>query len=366
MNDELLYLIALSSIRGLGPVKAKALIQHTGSAQEVFRLKHSMLRTIPEIGRVTAEAISRADFKRAEKECQFIAQEGIRVAAWSDSQYPERLKHCDDSPLLIYARGNFDWNPARAISIVGTRKADFYGKHFCEMLIAGLTQYQPTIISGLAHGIDGAAHMAAVEQGLPTIACVAHGLERIYPPVHRTLASRMEKKGGIVSEFMSHSEIAPEMFPMRNRIIAGMADCTIVVQTDIKGGSMITAHIAHSYGRDVFAVPGRWSDGLSKGCHQLIKNNMAAILSSAEDLVHYLQWDKPTHSKQTTLVFSEHPNKQAQCIIEALRTAHDLVFDDLMGITQHDWGTLNSLLLQLEFEGVIKLMPGKRYRLIGS
>jgi len=339
MNDELLYLIALSSIHGLGPVKAKALIQHTGSAQEVFRLKHSMLRTIPEIGRVTAEAISRADFKRAEKECQFIAQEGIRVAAWSDSQYPERLKHCDDSPLLIYARGNFDWNPARAISIVGTRKADFYGKHFCEMLIAGLTQYQPTIISGLAHGIDGAAHMAAVEQG---------------------------KKGGIVSEFMSHSEIAPEMFPMRNRIIAGMADCTIVVQTDIKGGSMITAHIAHSYGRDVFAVPGRWSDGLSKGCHQLIKNNMAAILSSAEDLVHYLQWDKPTHSKQTTLVFSEHPNKQAQCIIEALRTAHDLVFDDLMGITQHDWGTLNSLLLQLEFEGVIKLMPGKRYRLIGS
>ncbi|MFM9004068.1 MAG: DNA-processing protein DprA, partial [Flavobacteriales bacterium] len=165
---------------------------------------------------------------------------------------------------------------------------------------------------------------------------------------------------------MSNSELAPEMFPMRNRLIAGMADCTVVVQTDVKGGSMITAHIAHSYGREVFAVPGRWSDALSKGCHKLIKNNIAAILGSADDLVHYLEWDKPVTSKQTTIVFKEHPNKQAQHIIDALSNQKELVFDELMGATQQDWGTLNALLLQLEFEGIIRLLPGKRYRLLGS
>ena len=360
-----MYLIALSAIRGLGPIKAKALLQHTGSAQAVFRLKNSMLRSIPEIGRVTADAIARADFHRAEKECDYIIREGIRVACWPDNNYPERLRHCDDSPLLLYARGNFEWNPARAISVVGTRKADPYGKQFCDLLIAELAQYKPTIVSGLAHGIDAAAHLSAVERGLPTIACVAHGLERIYPQIHKNLASRMEKNGGILSEFMSNSEMAPEMFPMRNRIIAGMADCTIVVQTDVKGGSMITAHIAHSYGREVFAVPGRYCDSLSKGCHQLIKNNIAAILTSAEDLIHYLQWDKPSVAKQSTLSFSEHPNPHAQKIIEALGSQNDLAFDELMNKTQHDWGTLSSQLLQLEFEGRLKLLPGKRYRLIG-
>lgn len=364
MNEELLYLIALSSIRGLGPIKAKALIQHTGSAREVFRLKQSALQCIPEIGRVTAQAIGSADFSRAEKECEFIMKEGIRVAAWFDNHYPERLKHCDDSPLLLYARGNFDWNPTRAVSIVGTRKADFYGKQFCELLIEGLTQYRPTIVSGLAHGIDAAAHAAAIERELPTLACVAHGLERIYPTIHKSLAIRMEKNGGILSEFMSNSEMAPEMFPMRNRIIAGISDCTIVVETDVKGGSIITAHIAHSYGREVFAVPGRWSDSLSKGCHQLIKNNVAAILTSAEDLVQYLQWDKPAVAKQTAIAFLEHPNKEAQRIIDVLRNANDLLFDELMISTQQDWGTLNALLLQLEFEGILKLLPGKRYRLM--
>jgi DNA processing protein len=363
MHDELLYLIALSNINGLGPVKAKSLLKHVGSAQAVFREKANRLCSIPDIGRVTAASIGEADLKRAEKEVTYILREGIRVATWADQHYPDRLRQCDDSPLILYARGNLDWNPAKAISIVGTRKADAYGKNFCKLLIEALTAFKPTIISGLAHGIDAAAHAAAVEYNLPTVACVAHGLDRIYPTIHKPLATRMESNGGIVSEFMSHTAIAPEMFPMRNRIIAGLSDCTVVVQTDLKGGSMITAHIAQSYGREVFAVPGRIQDVYSRGCHKLIKNNIAAILTSADDLVHYLQWDQPAVPKQTQLIFSEHRDANSNLLLNAIQHNPNALFDDLLATTQLSWGVLNATLLQLEFEGLIRVMPGKHYRL---
>ena len=363
MHDELLYLIALSNVNGLGPVKAKSLLKHIGSAQAVFREKTNRLCTIPDIGRVTAASIGEADLRRAEQELTYILREGIRVATWADKHYPERLRQCDDSPMILYARGNLDWNPAKAISIVGTRKADAYGKNFCNSLIEALTVHKPTIISGLAHGIDAAAHAAAVECKLPTVACVAHGLDRIYPPIHKPLARRMEANGGIVTEFMSQTSIAPEMFPMRNRIIAGLSDCTVVVQTDLKGGSMITAHIAHSYGREVFAVPGRINDPFSRGCHKLIKSNIAAILTSAEDLVHYLQWDQPIAPKQTQLLFSDHRDANSNLLLQALQRNPNALFDDLLSTTQLSWGALNATLLQLEFEGLIRVMPGKHYRL---
>jgi DNA processing protein len=173
----------------------------------------------------------------------------------------------------------------------------------------------------------------------------------------------MEANGGIVTEFMSNTSIAPEMFPMRNRIIAGMSDCTVVVQTDLKGGSMITAHIAHSYGREVFAVPGRINDPFSRGCHKLIKSNIAAILTSAEDLVHYLQWDQPIAPKQTQLLFSDHRDANSNLLLQALQRNPNALFDDLLSTTQLSWGALNATLLQLEFEGLIRVMPGKHYRL---
>jgi DNA processing protein len=363
MNDELLYLIALSNIQGLGPVKAKTLLKHVGSAREIFRQKKNTLCKIPEIGVVTSSSIASAEFRRAEKEIEFILKEGIHTAVWSTDSYPERLIHCDDSPIILYSRGCFDWNPKRAISIVGTRKADAYGKQFCRELITSLKAYSPSIVSGLAHGIDGSAHTAAVENDLPTIACVAHGLERIYPPAHSTLAGRMMRNGGIVSEFLSNTPMAPEMFPMRNRLIAGMSDCTIVVQTDMKGGSMITANLAHSYSREVFAVPGRYNDLLSKGCHRLIKNNVAAILTGAEDLVQYMQWDETT-AKQTRLAFDEHPNEHARLVLVALQKQSTMQFDELLSTTTLGWGLLNSVLLELEFEGRIQLLPGKFYRLL--
>jgi DNA processing protein len=363
MHDELLYLIALSRIHGLGPVKAKSLLKHMGNAQSVFREKPRVLCAIPEIGIVTAQALGKVDLKRAEKEVDFIIKEGIRVAGWMDTHYPERLRQCDDSPIILYARGNFEWNPLKAISIVGTRKADVYGKEFCQSLLKALSVFKPTIVSGLAHGIDAAAHLAAVENNLPTIGCVAHGLERIYPPLHKALASRMETNGGIITEFPSETPIAPEMFPMRNRIIAGLADCTVVVQTDVKGGSMITAHIAQSYGRDVFAVPGRIGDPYSKGCHKLIKTNIAAILTCAEDLVHYLHWDQPAEVKQITLDFLEHPDPNAAVILRVIQQNPHCSFDDLVAHTEFSWGVINSTLLQLEFENLIVGLPGKCYRL---
>ncbi len=363
MHEELLYLIALSRVHGLGPVKAKSLVKHLGSAQSVFREKTKTLCAIPEIGRVTAEALRNANIKLAEKEVEYILKEGIRVASWSDTHYPERLRQCDDSPLLLYARGNFEWNPTKAISIVGTRKADQYGKHFCHTFLEVLSDFKPTIISGLAHGIDAAAHSAAVEFRLPTVGCVAHGLDRIYPPIHKTLASRMEMNGGIITEFPSGTVIAPEMFPMRNRIIAGLSDCTIVVQTDVKGGSMITAHIAQSYGRDVFAVPGRIGDQFSKGCHKLIKNNIAAILTGADDLIHYLHWDQPAVAKQIELDFSNHHDPHAVVLLNAIQQNPNCSFDDLLVGTELSWGLLNAALLQLEFEGLIVGLPGKCYRL---
>jgi len=363
MHDELLYLIALSRIPGLGPVKAKSLLKHLGSAQSIFREKARILCTIPDIGKVTADALRHADLNRAEKEVEFIIRDGIRVASWMDSHYPERLRQCDDSPVILYARGNFEWNPTKAISIVGTRKADGYGKEFCRNLLQSLSVFKPTIISGLAHGIDAAAHSAAVECNLPTLGCVAHGLERIYPPIHKSLASRMEMNGGTITEFPSETPIAPEMFPMRNRIIAGLSDCTIVIQTDIKGGSMITAHIAQSYGRDVFAVPGRVGDQYSKGCHKLIKTNIAAIITGAEDLIHYLHWDQTNNVKQIELDFSEHPDPHAAKILYTIQKNPNCSFDDLMMHTEFTWGVLNSTLLQLEFENLIVGMPGKCFRL---
>ncbi len=363
MHEELLYLLALSNVPGLGPVKAKSLLKHVGSAQEIFRQKRSALCSIPEIGQITAQSLSQANFRKAENEVGFMQREGINAVTWSDSHYPHRLRQCDDSPIVLFGKGKFDWNPAKAISIVGTRTCDSYGKQFCQALIEAIKPHSPTIISGLAHGIDAAAHLAAVEHGLPTVGCVAHGLDKLYPPLHKPLAERMKRHGGLVSEFFSGTTIAPEMFPMRNRIIAGMSDCTIVVQTDMKGGSMITAHIAQSYGREVFAVPGRVNDALSRGCHKLIKTNMAAILTSAEDLVNYMQWDQTATVVQSQLAFPEHTDSNAALILSALHEQIDKTFDELLSHTGMGWGQLNSTLLQLEFEGFIRVLPGKRYRL---
>ncbi|MFN5619710.1 MAG: DNA-processing protein DprA [Flavobacteriales bacterium] len=365
MSEELYYLIALTRLPGIGPSKARLLLKACGSAEEIFKSKTRELLSIPEIGPATAKALRSIDRSKIEEIMQFLENKGVRTASFLSEHYPDRLKHCDDAPVLLYGIGNFHWHPPRAISIVGTRKATPYGKEFCQSLIQSLARYEPTIISGLAYGIDACAHQAALDAGLETIACVAHGPERIYPDTHRALAGKMLSQGGIVTEFAPYTPMAPEMFPMRNRLIAGMADCTVVIETDLKGGSMITAHIANSYGREVFAVPGRIHDRNSRGCNALIKRHIAGILTSPEDLIEYLNWDAPRDKSAEQLkLFTSLPPEQLQ-LVNIIQELQKAAFDELINRTGLPWGELNSLLTMLEFEGIIKSLPGKRFAISG-
>ena len=365
MSDELYYLIALTRAPGVGPTKARQLLKTCGSAEGIFKSKTRELLSIPDIGPATAKALRSIDRSKIEEIIQFLENKGVRTTSFMSDNYPERLKHCDDAPVLLYGLGNYHWNPKRPISIVGTRKATTYGKDFCQSLVQSLARYEPTIISGLAYGIDACAHQSALDAGLETIACVAHGPERIYPEAHRALAGKMLSLGGIITEFAPHTPMAPEMFPMRNRLIAGLAECTIVIETDLKGGSMITAHIASSYGREVYAVPGRVHDRNSRGCNALIKRHVAGILTAPEDLIEYLNWDSPKEKSGTQMqLFASLTSEQLQ-LVQLIQSLQKAAFDDLLTQTGLHWGELNAMLTTLEFEGVIRSLPGKRFTLNG-
>jgi DNA processing protein len=365
MNNELFYLISLTQAAGIGPTKARLLLRHFGSAEEVFKAKNKSLLQIQDIGPATIRALTQVDFKKTERELNFIDTKGVRTCSLLEDRYPQRLLHCDDAPILLYGMGNYDWNPTRSISVVGTRKATSYGKSFCTALMQAILPFQPTVVSGLAYGIDYCAHTSALEYGLPTIACVAHGLEKIYPDAHRALANRMIHHGGIITEFTSHTPMAPEMFPMRNRLIAGLGDCTVVVETDLKGGSMITAHIASSYGRDVFALPGRYTDKLNRGCHTLIKRNIAAILTAPEDIIDYMGWNEPSAKPQQQLRLFNELEDTHRIIASYIQQQGKPTLDAILEASGMNWAQLNSALMGLEFDGFIRSLPGKRYEIIG-
>lgn len=361
MHSQQLYQIALTFVAGIGPVKSRLLLAHCGNAEQVFREKKTSLQKIPEIGSHTAGLLqNKAALERAELELKFIEERGIQTLFFTDTHYPERLKSCEDSPVLIYVKGKLNLNVPRVISIVGTRTATSYGKSFCAELLKGIQAYSPLVISGLAYGIDVCAHRNAVNEGLATAACVAHGLDKVYPSLHTSLAIEMEKNGGLISEFPGYTRMTPELFPMRNRIIAGLSDCTIVVETDDRGGSMITANIANSYGREVFALPGRYNDVHSTGCNSLIRKNLAAILTSPGDLIQYMNWDEPTIvAKQLTLF--DTLNAEEETIARALQQQGKMNMDELSIATNISFGKLSSLLLELEFKGVVKCCPGKSF-----
>ena len=282
MNTETLkYQIALTLIPGVGDVLAKNLISYCGSAEEVFKQKKAQLFKIPDIGPVIAESIVKFNsFKRAEEEIKFIEKYKIQPLFYLDKTYPERLKQCYDSPPLLYYKGNVELNQTKILAIVGTRKASDYGKAITEEIISGLSQEGILIISGLAYGIDIYAHKAALKNNLNTIGVVGHGLDTIYPAIHKPVAEKMINQGGILTEFMSKTKMSPENFPARNRIVAGISDAVLIVEAAEKGGALITAEIANSYNRDVFAIPGRSIDTVSRGCNYLIKSNKAALVES--------------------------------------------------------------------------------------
>mgnify|MGYP003305970497 CR=1 FL=1 len=292
-HKELLSLIALQHIPGVGSITAKRLVEGAGSAAQIFEHRTELPSIIPGIQPALVKSLdSPLAHQRAEREMEFIDKHHITCIGYHDEAYPYRLRECVDAPTLLFYRGNTTLNPHRVISIVGTRKCTDYGRDLCEALVRDLSAQCPDtlIVSGLAYGIDVCAHRAAIKYGLPTVGVLAHGLDRIYPAAHRNVAKAMLENGGLLTEFMSGTESLPAYFVRRNRIVAGMADATVVVESASSGGSLITASIAHSYSRDCFAFPGRVTDENSKGCNALICSNRAALITCAADFVEAMNW----------------------------------------------------------------------------
>ncbi len=362
MNDELLYRIALTQIPLIGAVTAKNLLSYCGSAEAVFRASRAQLMKVPGVGAQLADRISRyGSIEAAEREWAYIEQHDIRVLCHTDHDYPRRLRQLHDGPFLLYYKGNADLNAARIVAIVGTRKPTPYGQNFCAQLVADLAAYDVLVVSGLAYGIDVVAHRKCLEVGIPTVGVLAHGLDRIYPPAHQSVAQKMVHYGGLLSEYPSGTRPERERFPIRNRIVAGMADAVVVVETARRGGSLITAQLAEGYNRDVFAVPGRIDDKHAQGCNYLIKTHRAALIESATDIAYIMNWqERSTHEgiqRQLFVSLSE----EEQRVLAQLDTHAPLPVDVLSWRLNLSGSQLAALLLELEFKGLIRTLPGKRY-----
>ena len=366
INEEYIYLQALTLIKGVGPVSARNLVEYFGSAKAVFTEKKHELGKTPGIGEYIASNIRSMEssaLKRAEKECIFIEKNKISVFSIMDEQYPVRLRECQDAPIVFYYKGNADLHAARILSVVGTRSATEYGRTLTDTLINGLTEaYQDIlIVSGLAYGVDIYAHRCALKNGLPTVGVLAHGLDRIYPSLHRNTAAEMLQNGGILTDFMSETTPERENFLRRNRLIAGLADATIVVESAEKGGALVTADIAFSYGRDVYTFPGRVSDKYSKGCNRLVQMNKAGLISSVKDLLDALGWDTQQRKpKQMNLNFAENANHP---VLSLLAEKGELHINDLATLMYLPIHQLSPMLFELELAGHIKAFPGGIYRI---
>jgi DNA processing protein len=361
---DLLYQISLTLIPGIGDVNGKKLIAYCGGVEAVFREKKSALLKIPGIGPTTLKSIiNHSLLKEAEKEIAFIEKYNIQPIFYLDPNYPYRLKNCDDSPVMLYFKGTSNLNNQKILSIVGTRKISSYGKKMCKEIIEDLKDSGILIVSGLAYGVDTYAHKHSVANGLSTIGVLAHGLDRMYPASNRSLAEKMLGNGGLLTEFKSMSRPDRENFPKRNRIIAGVADAVLVIESARKGGAIITAEIANSYNRDVFAIPGRTTDVYSEGCNFLIKSHKASIIQSAKDISYLLGWDekKSRKIKQTKIFIELKPDEQK--IIDLLKEAESVGIDQICIKLNFPVSKVASILLNLEFEGLIECMPGKVYKL---
>jgi DNA processing protein len=294
-DDSLKYKIGITLIKGIGNNLAKNLITYVGSVEGVFREKQSNLAKIPGIGEIISnDIVSQNVLARAEQEIEFIQKNKIQTRYYTDRNYPFRLKECPDSPVMLYSKGDCDLNNSKFVGIVGTRNATETGRENCKKLICDLAATQPNtiIVSGLAYGVDICAHKAALDHGLQTIGVIGHGLDRIYPAVHRPTAVKMIQNGALLTEYLSQTNPDRPNFVQRNRIIAGLCDVTVVIESAARGGALITAEIANDYNRDVFAFPGRVNDEWSAGCNALIKCNKASLIESADDLLQFMSWEK--------------------------------------------------------------------------
>jgi DNA processing protein len=367
MQDELLYQVALTMLPNIGAVQAKILLQHFEPA-EIFSTKKSALEKIEGIGTVRAQNIkSFTGFDKAAAELEFISQYKITPLFITDQRYPQRLLNCYDSPTLLYYRGTADLNATKIVAVIGTRNHTEYGKQQTEKLVTTLASHNITVISGLAFGIDGIAHKTAVKNQAPTVGVLAHGLDQLYPPEHSNLARDMiNNGGGLLTEFRKGTFADRHNFPIRNRIVAGMSDATIVIETGIKGGSMITAELANGYNKDVFAYPGKVTDTKSAGCNYLIKTNKATLLTDAEQLLEYMGWQE---AKQTKTVkkqkelFIELSNEE-KIIVDLLKQKEQTHIDEIHLQSGLSSSAVAAAILNLELQSVITALPGKIYSLL--
>lgn len=367
MNNDLIYRIAISLVPGIGDVHARALINHFGEARSVFNSPASKLERLEGIGKQRASAIRKfRDFKKPEAEIKFMEQHSIQPLFFKDPEFPSRLLQTYDCPVMLYHLGNADLNHRRIISVVGTRNCDNYGTVLCEKLVSELSSMNVMILSGLAHGIDSIAHRKALHTGLPTVAALAHGLDRIYPWKNKALAAQMVKQGGLVTDFLSGTSPDRQNFPRRNRIVAGMCDGLVVVQSGVKGGSLITAELANGYYREVFAYPGPVDNPKSTGCHNLIMQHKAALITSAKDLAERMGWaEASTNPPVTQASFFPALTAEEWQILRVLQEAVTDI-DHLRYRTGLNQGKLAGALLNLEMQSLIKPLPGKKFRLESS
>jgi len=364
MPNDLLYQIALTLIPNIGAVQAKILIGHFADAESVFKAKTKQLSAIENIGEVRASSIKEfTDFTQAEEEIEFIEKYKIQPLFINDKNYPQRLLKCYDAPTLLYYRGTADLNHSKIIGIIGTRSHTDYGRQVTEKLVSDLQEQNILIVSGLAFGVDAIAHKAALQNNLPTVGVLAHGLDTIYPSQHKGLAKEMLQTGGLLTEFMRNTKPDKHNFPKRNRIVAGMCDAVIVAETAIKGGSMITAELAYNYNRDVFVFPGKITDSKSSGCNYLIKHNRATLLTDAEQLMQNLGWQQKKSNPKTQRELFIDLSRDEKIIVDILNEKDSIHIDELFLKSGLSSSAIAASMLNLELQGLINSLPGKMIRL---
>lgn len=368
MAAEHTALIALTMLQGVGDVLARALLQYFGTAEEVFTSHRRILEKIPGIGEYTARRIDEGKneaLKRAEKEVAFIEKKDLRVYAITENDYPKRLRECQDAPVVFYYKGKADLNAKKIVSIVGTRRATDYGRMLTERLVRELAEACPdlVVVSGLAYGIDVCSHRSALKNGLPTVAVLAHGLDRIYPAEHRNTAAEMLERGGLLTDFPSETNPDRENFLKRNRLIAGLSDATVVVESAEKGGALVTADIAFSYGRDVYTFPGRTTDECSAGCNRMVQTNKAGLITSGQDLIRSLCWDVGGTGSSVGEQLTLKLDRPDHLLLNILADQGQMQINDLAVAADLPVHKVASMLFELELAGHVTALPGGIYKL---
>lgn len=363
--EAIIYQLALTFIPGIGPKTGRALLEHYGNSRDLFKAPLKDIKHVTGISEVNVKAFRDAEImQKAEDELKFITKHNISVLFCIHASYPSRLNNCSDAPLLLYYKGNAELNASKIVAIVGTRKNTDYGAKICEELIEGLQSQEGILImSGLASGIDSVAHKKSIVSGIPTVGVLAHGIDSIYPASNKALSNEMVKNGGVLTEYVSKTKPDRFNFPMRNRIVAGMSDVTVVIESDVAGGALITAHLAAGYNREVAAFPGRVNDSRSAGCNELIRTNVASMITKADDLLELMNWNtgKKPKTVQKQLFLNLSPEEQK--IIDTLQAKDSVHSDELFHQTGLNSSQLASVLLQLEMQGLVKTLPGKYYRI---